>query len=144
MLWFLHLKNLMFWKKKFIDTNIFPPFWAEWLFLPSYVSLSFVLACFFYFLLFFPCMTVLKYQSLFLFTDEMRWCEFYTKTHLSFTWHCEQSRWSILCPQRQCYYDAMAAMRQFYYQFFYYIFLHSAATGTVFVVHHCYWYSLST
>lgn len=144
MLWFLHLKNLMFWKKKIHRHKYISPI-LSWMTIFALICVSIFCSClFFLFLLFFPCMTLLKYQSLFLFTDEMRWCEFYTKTHLSFTWHCEQSRWSILCPQRQCYYDAMAAMRQFYYQFFYYIFLHSAATGTVFVVHHCYWYSLST
>lgn len=58
-------------KKKIIDTNIFPPFWAEWLFLPSYVSLSFVLACFFYFYYFFPAW--LYWNINHSFSLQMRW-----------------------------------------------------------------------
>lgn len=77
---------------------------------PSYVSVFLVLACFFVFFPFAPCMTVLKYQSLFLFTDEMRCCEFCTKPIVRDIVH---RRWSILYPLRQSYYAAMTALSHF-------------------------------
>lgn len=142
MLLFLHLKNLMFWKKnfhrhKYISTIL------SWMTIFALICVSIFCSCLF----FFHSLPAWLYWNInHSFSLQMRWGGVNSTQKPIF--HLLDIVNSHVGPFYALKDSAIMMLwllwDSFYYQFFYYIFLHSAATGTVFVVHHCYWYSLST